>query len=116
MDGGLKLAAELARLNEAELVVLELEPPVDARDLFDPDGFRPPSSAVPRLEGEYPGLRLRARAVRGLPLATLCDAAEDERPDLIVVAHGGGRGGLLSAQASTALVERVPCAVLLVAA
>ena len=116
-DESLKLAAELASSNDAELVVLELAPPIDARDVFDPDGVSRQPSHVRRLESDYPGLRLRTSEARGLPVNTLCDVAEKERPDLLVVAQGRRRrGALISRRASSALVERAPCSVLLVAA
>lgn len=118
LDSGLKLAAELATSNDAELVVLHVEPPLDARAVFDPDGDRPRPSPVGRLAREFPGLRVRASEARALPLRALCDVAEDEQPDLIVVAQGRARQrrGFLPKRASSALVERAPCAVVLVAA
>lgn len=117
-DGSLKLAAELATFNDAELVIMEVEPLVDARQLFDPDGAPGQPSRAQQVELEYPYLRVRTRKIRGVALHALCDVAEDEQADLIVVAQLGGRrrGALLSRRASTALVERAPCAVLLVAA
>ena len=117
-DGSLTLAAELATSNGAELVVLELEPLVDARHVFDPAGAPRRPSRARQLALEYPGLRVRTSEVRDHPLRALCEIAEDEQADLIVVAHGGSHrsGALLSRRASTALVERAPCAVLLVAA
>jgi nucleotide-binding universal stress UspA family protein len=116
--GSLKMAAELATSNDAELVVLELEPIIDARQVFDPAGAPRRPDRAHQLALEYPGLRIRTSEVRSLPLHALCDVAEDEQADLIVVAQGGGRrsGALLSRRASTALVERAPCAVLVVAA
>jgi len=116
-DASLKLAAELATSNDAELVVLQLEPLVDARQMFDPEGVPGRASSTRRLGRDYPGLRLRTVEARGYALRSVCDVAEDERPDLIVVSHGrAGRGNsLLSRRASKALVERAPCAVLLVA-
>jgi nucleotide-binding universal stress UspA family protein len=117
-DATLRLAAELAARHDAELHLLRLEPLLDARQVFDPDGVPPRSSPDHGLRRSYPGLRLRTTEVRGNPVRTVCAVARDEQPDLIVVGHGRGRRGgraLLSRRASNALVERAPCAVLLVA-
>ena len=113
----MRLAADLAATHDAELVVLRLAPLVDARQVFDPDGVAKPSKAGPSLGEQYPHLRVRTSEARGDALRTVCQVAEDERPDLIVVGRGSGRrgGSLLSRRASNALAERVPCAVLLVA-
>ena len=113
----LNLAAELAVANDAELVVLELKPLIDARQVFDPEGVPTPDSLVRRLRSDYPGLRLRTKQATGDPVRTVCDVAEDEQPDLIVVgqARTRGSGALLSRRAGKALVERASGAVLLVA-
>ena len=113
----MQLAADLAATHDAELVVLRLAPLVDARQVFDPD-FVPESTTGDSSVGEqYPHLRVRTSQARGDALRTVCAVAEHERPDLIVVGQGNGRRGrrLLSRRASNALVERAPCAVLLVA-
>lgn len=113
----LAMAAELALTHGAELVVLQLEPLIDARRVFDPAGIPARGSRVGRLGHDYPGLRVRASEARGSSLRTVCDVAAEERPDLIVIGHGGARRGQapLSRRASNALVERAGCAVLLVA-
>lgn len=117
-DNGLTLAAQLAVSHDAELVVLEVESSIDARTVFDPDA--PPRRSIPvrRLNREFPGLRARASGTRGLPLRALCDVADHEQPDLIVVAHDSSRRrrGFLPRRATAALVRRSPCAVVLVAA
>jgi len=110
----LELAAELAVTHDAELVVLRLQPLIDARQVFDPGGVPAPTRPARRLGEQYPGLRVRTSEVRGQPLRTVCDMAKNERPDLIVVGHGRA-GALLSRRASKALVERADCAVVLVA-
>ena len=113
----LQLAAELAATHDAELVVLRLQPLIDARRMFDPESVAGPARAGPDVSDDYPDLRVRTSEARGDALRTVCKVAEHERPDLIVVGHNGTRrgNGLLSRRASYALVERAPCAVLLVA-
>jgi nucleotide-binding universal stress UspA family protein len=72
---------------------------------------------VDDLRLQYPGLRVRASTVHGYALRLVCDVAEHEQPDLIVVGQGRARrsSAPLSRRASRALVERSSCAVLLVA-
>ncbi len=120
----LKVAAELATSNDAELVVLHVEPLVDARQIFDPEGVPARdrsmdhrANPVADLCLQYPGLRVRTSTVQGHPLRVVCDVADSEQPDLIVVGQGRARrsGAPLSRRASRALVERSSCAVLLVA-
>ncbi|HVL93487.1 MAG TPA: universal stress protein [Acidimicrobiales bacterium] len=115
-DQVLQAAAELASTYRAELVILQVEPAVDARNLFDPDGVPDPVSPVAPLTDEFPGLRVRARRARGSAVRTVCEAAAAERPDLVVVPSGrAGRRALLSNRASRDLVNRVACPVVLVA-
>lgn len=116
-SGALDTAAALARSYDAELIVLQVEPVIDARQVFDPEGVPEPRNHVLGLRRDYPELRVRGQRARGSAVRTMCRVAEQERPDLIVVPHEGrtGVGGLLSRRASTALVELAPCPVLLVA-
>lgn len=112
----LQVAATLAVSHDAELVVLQLAPEVDARAIFDPEGT-PAVAGLGRLCADHPGLRLRTTAATGNPLRTVCDLADAEKPDLIVVGHGRARRGraLLSRRAGRALVGRAAGTVLLVA-
>jgi nucleotide-binding universal stress UspA family protein len=116
-DETLNVAAELATSNDAELVVLRMEPLVDAREIFDPASVPAGAGGPSELQLRYPGLRVRTSTVQGYPLRIVRDAAASEQPDLIVVGHGRSRHGaaVLSRRASKALVERSSCAVLLVA-
>jgi len=110
-------AARLAESYDAELVVLELEPVIDARQVFDPDGTPEHVSAVVPLRARYPGLRVRSQRARGNAARTVRAVAETERPDMIVVPHARrlGGGAVMSRRASNALVGQVTCPVLLVA-
>lgn len=116
-DPTLNMAAELAAANDAELVVLMLEPLIDARWVFDPNGVPGHLSVLRCVRRDHPGLRLRTSEARGDPVRAVCQAAQHERPDLIMVGQARwGRGSaLISRRASRALVERAPCTVLLVA-
>ena len=107
-------ATRLAGTFDAELVVLRLEPAVDARQVFDPDGV-PEEPETPAPSADQP-VRVRSRLARGNPVRAVCEAAVREHADLIVMPHGRAGGGrILPLRASRALVERAPCPVLLVA-
>lgn len=112
----LTVAAELAVTHGAELVVLRLAPEVDPRQVFDPAGI-PERIGLGRLRHDFPGLRVRSMAASGNPLRTVCDMAEHEKADWIVVGQGRGgrRGAVLSRRAGRALVQRARGTVLLVA-
>lgn len=73
-----------------------LKPLTDARQVFDPKGVPEDTNPTDRLRSDYPGLRVRTSEMRGHALRTVCDVAEDERPDLIVVGHGRLRAGTAS--------------------
>ena len=113
----LEAAAELASSYDAELVVLRVEPEIDARQMFDPDGVPDPTDHVIPLRRRYPGLRVRSHNARGNAVRNVCQVAEDEGSDLIVVPQGrrAGADALFSRRASRVLAERAPCPVLLVA-
>lgn len=110
-----RAAAELATAHRAELIVLHLEPAVDPRQVFDPDGV-PPVPAFGPLAEDFPGLVVRARLARGGAVRALCQAAAEERPDLVVVPQSRRRPAEgLSARASRSVAGRVACPVVLVA-
>lgn len=113
-EASVQAAAELATSYDAELIVLQVEPVVDARRVFDPDGVPEAPDHLLPLRQRYPGLRVHGHRARGNPLRSLCEVAARERSDLIVIPRGGPTS-LLSRRASSALVQRAPCPVLLVA-
>ena len=115
-DPVVEAAAELASTHEAELVVLELEPLLDAREVFHPDGVPEGLSREARLRRQYPDIRVRSRQARGEAVTAVCAVAEQEAPDLMVMPRGGRSGdAFLTRRASNALVSKAACPVLLVA-
>ncbi len=116
-DATLSVAAELAAANDAELVVLTVEPLIDARRVFDPRAMAGHHDMVLDMRRDHPGLRLRTSAASGDPVRAVCEAAEHERPDLIVVGRGSWRRGgtAMSKRASRVLVDQALCTVLVVA-
>lgn len=114
-DGALPAAAALAVAEGAELVVLELEPLIDARHVFDPAGVPDTGSHLLPLRRAFPDVRVRSRRARGNPVRTVCKVAAAERPDLIIVPQGLAKYPLLSRWTARSLVARAPCPVLQVA-
>ena len=113
----LEAAAELASTYDAELIVLQVEPIIDARRVFDPDGVPEAPDHSLLLRRSYPGLRVRSHLARGNPARAMCEVATQEHTDLIVIQQGrrGNGGNMLSHRASGALAQIAPCPVLLVA-
>ncbi len=109
-------ASELARSHGAELVVLYVRPPVDAREVFDP-------LAVPDVDGHFNGLatrltgcNYRTRRESGDAAATICDVAVEEGVDVIVVGNRGthARRKWLLGSVPNAVLQRSPCSVYVV--
>lgn len=116
-DAVLNTAAELAMSYDAELVVLEVEPAIDARRVFDPAGVPELASPIAELRLAFPDLRVRSSRARGNPARTVSEAALQERADLVVVGQGrpARSADLITRRALRALMLQVACPVLLVA-
>lgn len=84
-DGALEAAAELASAQDAELVVMNLDPQVDARAVFDSEGAPPPVDATAELRDRYPSLRVRACSGRGGSVGRVRRVAGRARADLVVM-------------------------------
>lgn len=109
-------AAVLARAHEAELVILSVRPVVDPREVFDP-GARPEIPAhLEDLAGQLDGVKVRTRYEWGDPAETLCDIAEEERADVIVVGNRGmhGKRRWFLGSVPNAVLHHTPCSVLVV--
>lgn len=81
----LHAAAELATTCGAELVVMAMDPTVDARTVFDPDGAPGCADATPELRRRFPALAVRAHHGGGTSVRNVCRAVRKERPDLVVM-------------------------------
>lgn len=115
-DLAVEAAAELARALDAELVVLYVKPPLDAREVFDPGKVPDPASYLERMPSRFPEVKLRARAEVGDPAETICEVAEEERADAIVVGNRGthGRRRWFLGSVPNAVVQHAPCSVFVV--
>ena len=109
-------AADLARVCEACLVVLYVKPPLDPRDVFDPDARPDPASYLDQIERRYSDLKVSTRQVPGDPAATICEVAEDEGADLVVVGNKGIHGlkRWVLGGVPQAVLQKSPCSVLIV--
>lgn len=91
-DLAVQAAADLARAHDAELVVLYVRPPLDAREVFDPRRMPDPQRYLDRVPERFPDVKVRARAEAGDPAETIVDVAQDEAADVIVVGNRGVQG------------------------
>ncbi|HXF72792.1 MAG TPA: universal stress protein, partial [Actinomycetota bacterium] len=66
-DLAVEAAAELARAGDAELLVLYVRPPLDAREVFDPGKLPDPEAYLERMPSRFPGVKVRTRVEAGDP-------------------------------------------------
>lgn len=109
-------AGSLARAHDAELVVLYVRPPVDARQVFDPASVPDVDRHLEDLSQQLAGVKVRTRQETGDPAETICDVAEEEGVDVIVVGNRGTRGRRrwFLGSVPNAVVQHSPCSVLIV--
>ena len=115
-DLAVDAAAEMAKAHDAELLVLYVKPPGDARGVVDPDKAPDPDRYLQRVRERFPDVKTRTRLEPGEPAMTLCDVAEEEDSDMIVVGNRGThekrRRYLRSVP--NGVVQHAPCAVYIV--
>lgn len=109
-------AGRLARAHDAELVVLYVRPPVDAREVFDPAGVPDVDRHLQDLVQLLSGVKVRTRQESGDPAEKICDVAEEEGVDVIVVGNRGTRGRRrwFLGSVPNAVVQHSPCSVFIV--
>lgn len=109
-------AAQLARAHDAELLVLYVRPPVDSREVFDPGGMPDVDRHLDELAQRLTDVKLRSRQETGDPAETICDVAEQEGVDVIVVGNRGTRGRRrwFLGSVPNAVVQHSPCSVFIV--
>jgi nucleotide-binding universal stress UspA family protein len=91
-DLAVRAAAELARAHQAEMLVLYVKPPLDAREVFDPHKAPDPNRYLGSISQRFPDLRTRTRQEDGDAARAICLVAAEERADMIVVGNRGLRG------------------------
>jgi nucleotide-binding universal stress UspA family protein len=111
-----KAAAELARAHQAEMLVLYVQPPVAAREVFDPKKAPDPARYLGGISGRFPDLRTRTRQALGDAAEAISQVAAEEHADMIVVGNRGTRDKRRSFLSSVpaALLRRAPVSVLVV--
>ncbi len=115
-DLAVEAAAELARAHDAELVVLYVKPPLDAREVFDPRKLPDASRYLEAMAARFDGVKVRTRLETGDPAEAVCDVAEGEGVDTIVVGNRGthGRKRWFLGSVPNAVVQHAPCSVFIV--
>jgi nucleotide-binding universal stress UspA family protein len=115
-DLAVEAAAELAKAHEAELLVLYVKPPLDAREVFDPSKMPDPAKYLERIGGRFADVKTSTRSASGDPAETICDVAEEEGVDTIVVGNRGthGKRRWFLGSVPNAVVQHSPCSVFIV--
>ena len=93
-----------------------MKPPLDAREVFDPGKVPDPNGYLGRLGTRYTDLKVRTREEAGDPAETICDVAEEEAADVIVVGNRGthGKKRWFLGSVPNAIVQHAPCSVYIV--
>jgi nucleotide-binding universal stress UspA family protein len=115
-DMAVTAAAEMARANGAELLVVYVRPETESRHIADPKKAADPQRYLKGIHTRFPGVRTRTREERGDPARSLCAVAQEERTDLIVVGNRGvrDRRAFRRKRVPNAVVRGSPCSVLVV--
>jgi nucleotide-binding universal stress UspA family protein len=109
-------AARLARDRGAELVVLYVRPDTDLRAVVDPDRAADPSAYLSRVLARYPDVTTRTRVEDGAIADRICDVAEQERAEAIVIGNRGAHGSRWRVRDSipNMVLRHSPCSVYVV--
>jgi nucleotide-binding universal stress UspA family protein len=91
-DLAVQAAGELARTNDAELLVLHVRPDTAARDAVDPKKSADPNRYLAEMERRFPSVAVRSWAESGDPAERLVAVAEKERVETIVIGNRGTHG------------------------
>jgi nucleotide-binding universal stress UspA family protein len=115
-DLAVEQATDLARAHDAELMVLYVKPPLDAREVFDPGKVPDPDGYLERMHQRFPEVKVQTRQVAGDPAETICDVAEAEGSDVIVVGNRGthGKKRWFLGSVPNGVVQHSPCSVFVV--
>jgi len=109
-------AARLARARGAELLILYVSPDSELRAVVDPAKAADPTAYLSRMSSRFPGVEVRTRWERGDPASTICDVAEQERAETIVIGNRGTHGGRWAVKDSVPniVLRHSPCSVFIV--
>ena len=109
-------AAALAEAQDAELVLLYVRPPLDSREVFRPATIPDLSAYLEDIRARLSNLKVRTREEAGDPAETICDVAEQEGAEVIVVGNRGtqGKRRWFLGSVPNAVVQHAPCSVYIV--
>jgi nucleotide-binding universal stress UspA family protein len=115
-DLAVQKAAEMAQAYDAELLVLYVKPPVDAREVFDPSGMPDASAYLDAIAERFSNVKTRTRTESGDPAETICEVAEDESADVIVIGNRGthGKKRWFLGSVPNGVVQHSPCSVFVI--
>jgi nucleotide-binding universal stress UspA family protein len=115
-DLAVQSAAELARINDAELLVLHVRADSAARDAVDPKKSADPNRYLAEMEQRFPSIMVRSWSESGDPAERLVAIAEQERVEAIVIGNRGTHGSWWRVRDSVPnlVLRHAPCSVLIV--
>ena len=115
-DLAVQEAAELARTNDAELLVLHVRPDSAVRDAVDPKKSADPDGYLAEMERRFPAIPIRSWAELGDPAERLVAVAERERVGTIVLGNRGTHGSWWRVRDSVPnlVLRHAPCSVMIV--
>jgi len=115
-DLAVQSAAELARTNDAELLVLHVRPDSAARDAVDPRKAADPSAYLAEMERRFPSITVRSWSESGDPAERLVAIADRERVETIVIGNRGTHGSWWRVRDSVPnlVLRHAPCSVMIV--
>ena len=115
-DLAVQRAAELARLSEAELVVVNVRSSGAQHDAADPKKAADPDRYLAEMPRRFPQVDLRTRSETGDPAVRLVEVAESERADTIVLGNRGMHSSWWRVRDSlpNLVLRHAPCSVFIV--
>jgi nucleotide-binding universal stress UspA family protein len=115
-DLAVRAAAELARLAEAQLLVVHVRANGGSHDAADPKKAADPDRYLAEIPRRFPGLGVRTRTETGDAADRLVEVAESERADTIVLGNRGTRGSWWRVRDSVPnmVLRHAPCSVFIV--
>jgi nucleotide-binding universal stress UspA family protein len=115
-DLAVKAAADLARQNGAELLVVHVRSNGTAHDAADPKKSADPERYLSAIGDRFPGVPVRSWSEPGDPAERLVEVAEQERVDTIVLGNRGTQGSWWRVRDSipNLVLRHAPCSVYIV--
>lgn len=115
-DVAVQRAAELARVNEAELLVVQVRPDGGVHDAADPKKSADPDRYLATMSERFPKIAVRSWSEPGDAALRLVEVAEHERVDTIVLGNRGTHGAWWRVRDSVPnlVLRHAPCSVFIV--